>query len=92
MGGDRAGRLERRAAQLPERLQTRDWPSAAQVTLALGQRLGRAGVGWKIGAASALITRTRVRDWQATDFGRAAPGDTVGADFGPPGAVEARFA
>jgi hypothetical protein len=38
-----AGRLERRSAQLPERLQTRDWPSVVQVMLALDQRLGRAG-------------------------------------------------
>jgi hypothetical protein len=52
-----AGRLERRAAQLPERLRTRDWPSVMQVMLALDHRLGRAGLGWKIGAASEEIRR-----------------------------------
>ena len=43
-GGDhRSRRLERRSAELPERLRTRDWPSVVQVMLALDQRLGRAG-------------------------------------------------
>ena len=52
-----AGRLERRAAQLPERLRTRDWPSVVQVMLALDQRPGRPGGGWKIGGASEEIRR-----------------------------------
>ena len=40
-----AGRLERRSAELPERLRTRDWPSVEQVMLALDQRLGWAWRG-----------------------------------------------
>ena len=52
-----AGRLERRAAQLPERLRTRHWPSVLHVMLALDQRRGRAGAGWKIGAASEDVRR-----------------------------------
>ena len=52
-----AGRLERRAAQLPERLRTRHWPSVLRVMLALDQRRGRAGAGWKIGAASEDVRR-----------------------------------
>jgi 2-keto-4-pentenoate hydratase len=52
-----AGRLARRAAELPERLRTRDWASVVKVILALDQRLGRPAAGWKIGAASEEIRR-----------------------------------
>ncbi len=47
-----AGRLERRSAEIPEGLRTRSWTSVGQVVLALEQRLGWAGSGWKVGAAS----------------------------------------
>jgi 2-keto-4-pentenoate hydratase len=46
------GREQRRAAVLPEKLRTRDWPSVVTVLLRLDERLGRPAVGWKIGAAS----------------------------------------
>jgi 2-keto-4-pentenoate hydratase len=52
-----AGRQERRAAELPERLRTRDWPSVLTVLLALDERRGLTGVGWKIGAAAEDIRR-----------------------------------
>ena len=52
-----AGREQRRAALIPERLMTRDWPSVVQVVLQLDDRLGRAPAGWKIGAASEEIRR-----------------------------------
>ncbi len=48
-------RLERRAAVLPDRLQTRDWESVVRVVLALDDRLGWPGGGWKVGAASREI-------------------------------------
>lgn len=51
------GRRERHAEVLPERLQTRDWPSVVQVILALDERLGGIGAGWKIGAASEEVRR-----------------------------------
>ncbi|HEU4976295.1 MAG TPA: fumarylacetoacetate hydrolase family protein [Baekduia sp.] len=47
-----AGRIERRAANLPEELRTRHWPSVIDVLLRLDERLGRPPAGWKIGAAS----------------------------------------
>jgi 2-keto-4-pentenoate hydratase len=52
-----AGRLERRAAELPERLWTRDWGSVVKVVIGVDKRLGLAGAGWKIGAASEEIRR-----------------------------------
>ena len=52
-----AGREQRRAAVIPERLMTRDWPSVVQVVLQLDDRLGRPPAGWKIGAASEEIRR-----------------------------------
>ncbi|HTX00991.1 MAG TPA: hypothetical protein VMD59_19570 [Acidimicrobiales bacterium] len=52
-----AGRIERRSVVLPERLWTRHWPSVQQVALALDERLGWEGCGWKIGAAAADIRR-----------------------------------
>jgi len=51
------GRAEHRAAQLPERLRTRDWTSVMSVVLALDARRGLRGVGWKIGAASLDIRK-----------------------------------
>ena len=51
------GRAQRRAVDLPERLQTRSWGSVMSVVLALDERRGRTGVGWKIGAASQDIRR-----------------------------------
>ena len=51
------GRAQRRAVELPERLQTRDWGSVMNVVLALDERRGRRGVGWKIGAASQDIRK-----------------------------------
>jgi 2-keto-4-pentenoate hydratase len=60
------GRTQRRPAELPERLRTRDWASVVKVILALDEELtrtgagagvGRTGVGWKIGAASEEIRR-----------------------------------
>jgi 2-keto-4-pentenoate hydratase len=51
------GRAQRRAVELPERLQTRNWESVMSVVLALDERRGRRGVGWKIGAASQDIRR-----------------------------------
>ena len=52
-----AGREQRRAVVIPQRLMTRDWPSVVQVVLQLDDRLGRAPAGWKIGAASEEIRR-----------------------------------
>lgn len=52
------GRIARRTVVLPERLQTRHWPSVERVSLALDDRLGWEGFGWKIGAASAEIRRS----------------------------------
>jgi 2-keto-4-pentenoate hydratase len=52
-----AARRQRRGAELPERLRTRDWPSVVKVILALDERPARAGAGWKIGAASEEIRR-----------------------------------
>lgn len=51
------GRLERRAAELPQRLRTRDWESVVKVILALDERRGMPAAGWKIGAASEEIRR-----------------------------------
>ena len=61
------GRTQRRPAELPERLRTRDWASVVKVILALDEELtrsepgrtgiGRTGVGWKIGAAGEEIRR-----------------------------------
>ena len=55
-------RRDRQAAELPERLRTRDWDSVVAVLLAVDESLGGpgsglAGVGWKIGAASDEIRR-----------------------------------
>jgi len=52
-----AGRLERHLVELPERLRTRDWPSVVRVILALDERLGLEGCGWKVGAASEEVRR-----------------------------------
>jgi 2-keto-4-pentenoate hydratase len=52
------GRTARHAVALPERLQTRHWPSITRVSLALDARLGWEGYGWKIGAASEEIRRS----------------------------------
>jgi hypothetical protein len=57
-----AARRGRRAAELPERLRTRDWDSVVAVLLAVDESLcqpgsGLAGAGWKIGAASDEIRR-----------------------------------
>ena len=52
------GRTARRAVVLPERLQTRHWPSVERVSLALDARLGWEGYGWKIGAAAEEIRRS----------------------------------
>jgi 2-keto-4-pentenoate hydratase len=51
------GRAQRRAVELPERLQTRNWESVMSVVMKLDERRGRRGVGWKIGAASQDIRR-----------------------------------
>lgn len=51
------GRCERRSEELPERLRTRDWGSVVKVIVALDERLGWEGAGWKIGAASEEIRR-----------------------------------
>ena len=51
------GRTQRRAEHLPERLWTRDWQSVERVVLALDDRLGRDGAGWKVGGASEEIRR-----------------------------------
>jgi 2-keto-4-pentenoate hydratase len=52
------GRTARHVVVLPERLQTRHWPSVTRVSLALVDRLGWEGYGWKIGAAAAEIRRS----------------------------------
>ena len=52
------GRTARHVVVLPERLQTRHWPSVTRVSLALDDRLGWEGYGWKIGAAAAEIRRS----------------------------------
>lgn len=49
------GRRGRQAVRLPENLQTRDWRSVEKVIVELDRRLGRQGVGWKVGAASSDI-------------------------------------
>lgn len=51
------GRTERHAEHLPERLRSRDWGSVEKVVLALDDRLGFEGVGWKVGAASEDVRR-----------------------------------
>ena len=51
------GRNERHAAELPERLHTRDWSSVLEVILKLDERLSLPGIGWKIGAASEEVRR-----------------------------------
>jgi 2-keto-4-pentenoate hydratase len=51
------GRTGRCAAELPERLRTRDWGSVVKVVLGLDEHLGLEGAGWKIGAASAEIRK-----------------------------------
>jgi 2-keto-4-pentenoate hydratase len=45
------------AVVFPERLRTRDWASVVRVILALDERLGWEGCGWKIGAAAEDIRR-----------------------------------
>jgi 2-keto-4-pentenoate hydratase len=52
------GRTARHTVVLPERLKTRDWASVTRVSLALVERLGWEGYGWKIGAASAVIRQS----------------------------------
>lgn len=52
-----SGRRLRHTMELPERLRTRHWPSVVSVLLAVDQRLGLAGAGWKVGAAGADIRR-----------------------------------
>lgn len=52
------GRRARHTVLLPERLQTRHWPSVTRVSLALDDRLGWETFGWKIGAASEEIRRS----------------------------------
>jgi len=52
-----AARRGRHAADLPERLRTRDWDSVVAVLLAVDEELGLAGVRWKVGAASDEIRR-----------------------------------
>jgi 2-keto-4-pentenoate hydratase len=49
------GRLDRRPATMPERLRARSWRSVEQVLLALEDRLGWTGAGWKVGAASMQV-------------------------------------
>lgn len=51
-------RIGRHALALPERLRTRDWTSVVRVVLALDERLGWEGCGWKIGAAAEEIRRS----------------------------------
>jgi 2-keto-4-pentenoate hydratase len=51
-------RLGRHSLALPERLRTRDWTSVVRVILALDERLGYEGCGWKIGAAAEEIRRS----------------------------------
>lgn len=50
-------RVGRTSAVLPPRLRTRHWASVEGVVLALDERLGWDGYGWKVGAASAEIRR-----------------------------------
>jgi 2-keto-4-pentenoate hydratase len=50
-------RRGRHAAELPERLRTRDWDSVVAVLLLVDEELGLAGAGWKIGAASDEVRR-----------------------------------
>jgi 2-keto-4-pentenoate hydratase len=52
-----AARAGHRPLVLPERLRTRDWTSVVRVVLALDERLGWEGCGWKIGAAAEDIRR-----------------------------------
>jgi 2-keto-4-pentenoate hydratase len=52
------GRSARHTVVLPERQQTRHWPSVTRVSLALDDRLGWETFGWKIGAASEEIRRS----------------------------------
>ena len=57
-----AARRGRHAAELPERLRTRDWDSVVAVLLAVDESRrrpgsGLAGAGWKIGAASDEVRR-----------------------------------
>jgi 2-keto-4-pentenoate hydratase len=47
-----SGRRNRRAVELPETLQTRDWPSIERVIVELDALSARQGAGWKVGAAS----------------------------------------
>jgi 2-keto-4-pentenoate hydratase len=51
------GRRSRHAVELPGPLRTRDWPSVVAVLLAVDHKLGLAGAGWKVGAASEEIRR-----------------------------------
>jgi 2-keto-4-pentenoate hydratase len=50
-------RTGRHSLVLPPRLRTRDWTSVVRAVLALDERLGWAGCGWKIGAAAEEIRR-----------------------------------
>src|SRR4029077_12057942 len=57
-----AARRGRQAAELPERLRTRDWESVVAVLLAVDESLGGpgsglAGAGWKIGAGRDAVRR-----------------------------------
>jgi 2-keto-4-pentenoate hydratase len=52
-----AARSGHHSVEFPPRLRTRDWTSVVRVILALDQRLGWEGCGWKIGAAAEEIRR-----------------------------------
>lgn len=51
------GRRESRSVELPIELRTSHWPSVQRVMLLLDERVGRPGIGWKIGAASQEVQR-----------------------------------
>jgi len=51
------GHRESHSVELPVGLRTSHWPSVLRVMLLLDERIGRPGIGWKIGAASQEIQR-----------------------------------
>jgi len=51
------GHRESHSVELPVELRTSDWPSVLRVMLLLDERIGRPGIGWKIGAASQEVRR-----------------------------------